>query len=223
LTGFALGAGAAALAGSFLPAAVTAVLVSCILVYDGFLKKTRVGPLGMGACRAVNVLLGMSAAGAPLLMERGGTSPPLPWEGAHWLVAGAIGLYIAGVTWFARGEAGRSRRLALSLATVVMLAGIALLWLLPSSVRTPVAMIREEPWRWNLLVGILAAFTALRCVGAIRDPRPRNVQGTVARLIYTLFFLDAAACFVVQGIFGAAAVLLLVLPASILGQWLYWT
>ena len=72
----------------------------CILLYDAWLKRTPLGPLAMGACRMLNVLLGMSAVDAPLGAE-------------HWLVAGGIGVYVAGVTWFARTEAEQSSRLQL--------------------------------------------------------------------------------------------------------------
>ena len=36
--------------------AIASLLAVCILAYDGFLKKTPLGPLGMGACRFFNVL-----------------------------------------------------------------------------------------------------------------------------------------------------------------------
>ena len=61
-------------------------------LYDRRLKGTLIAPLGMGACRFLNVLLGMSAAAEP-------------WYEVHWLIAAAVGIYIAGVTWFARTEA----------------------------------------------------------------------------------------------------------------------
>jgi 4-hydroxybenzoate polyprenyltransferase len=42
---------------------VASVLVILVVLYDGFLKKLNViGPLNMGACRALNLLLGMSPA-----------------------------------------------------------------------------------------------------------------------------------------------------------------
>ena len=51
---------AAALAGT--PSVVVAALiVPCVLVYNGFLKSTIVAPLGMGTCRFLNLMLGASA------------------------------------------------------------------------------------------------------------------------------------------------------------------
>lgn len=217
--GVALGAGAAVLAHTWLPAIVAAALAACILLYDGLLKKTLIGPLGTGACRSLNVLLGMSAIG---LHADGPLS--LPWGKVHWLVAGALGVYIAGVTWFARGEAGRSKRLTLSLATVVMLVGIGLLVFIPYMTE-PVQLLQGngEMWRWHALLGAMAAFTLFRCVLAILNPSPRWVQATVTRLIYTLIFLDAAACFVVADFLGLLLVIMFLFPASILGRWLYST
>ena len=55
----------------------------------------------MGGCRLLNVLLGAST-GLPLLGEWNVVGFGVP----HLIVAGGIGLYIAGVTWFARTEAG---------------------------------------------------------------------------------------------------------------------
>ena len=40
---------------------VATALTGCILAYDGFLKKTPLGPLAMGACRFFNLLMAMSA------------------------------------------------------------------------------------------------------------------------------------------------------------------
>src|SRR3954454_15279158 len=56
----ALGPLLAALSGSASSAAVAAALAACILAYDAGLKRSWIGPEIMGACRGLNVLLGMS-------------------------------------------------------------------------------------------------------------------------------------------------------------------
>ena len=53
------------------PGVVAALLAACILLYDAWLKRTPLGPLAMGGCRMLNVLLGMSALGVPLPAEHG--------------------------------------------------------------------------------------------------------------------------------------------------------
>src|SRR5262245_50204166 len=46
------------------PPVVAVLLVVAILAYDGGMKRTALGPVVMGLCRALNVLLGVSIAGA---------------------------------------------------------------------------------------------------------------------------------------------------------------
>ena len=43
--------------------AIAGMLTACIFLYDGVLKKTPLGPLFMGGCRSLNVILGASTAG----------------------------------------------------------------------------------------------------------------------------------------------------------------
>ena len=59
--GVALGTGAVFFTGQLRPGVVAALLATVILLYDAWLKRTPLGPLAMGACRMLNVLLGMSA------------------------------------------------------------------------------------------------------------------------------------------------------------------
>ena len=44
------------------PTLLALFLTAAIFLYDAWLKHTVVGPVGMGACRFLNVLLGMSPA-----------------------------------------------------------------------------------------------------------------------------------------------------------------
>ena len=82
-------------------AGVAVGLAALVLLYNFVLKKTPLGPVAMGGCRFLNVLLGMSAAGH--LSD--GNYVLDHWTAANYLVAGGIGLYIVGVSWFARSEA----------------------------------------------------------------------------------------------------------------------
>jgi 4-hydroxybenzoate polyprenyltransferase len=208
LLGGGLAWGASAAAGSYWPGLVGSLLAGCAVLYDGFLKPTPLGPVAMGGCRVLNVLLGMSAAAGP-------------WRAEHGLVAAALGVYVAGVTWFARSEAVQSRRAPLALATAVILSGIGLLTLLPQIVQRDrlVEILAREPYRWNLLMLILGGLIGLRLVRAVMDPVPERVQMVVGQCILSLVFLDAAACFVVWGLAGAVPVLLLLVPATVLAGW----
>src|SRR5581483_2863304 len=91
-----------------------ALLAFMVLAYDAYLKRTWVGPIAMGMCRSLNVLLGLSVA----------DTEQLPW-GLRIHVAVSVGVYIAGVTWFARKEASTSQASMLRWAWGVMLLGLA--------------------------------------------------------------------------------------------------
>jgi 4-hydroxybenzoate polyprenyltransferase len=188
------------------PAAVTAAtLVAAILLYDGWLKRTGLGPLAMGACRFLNVLLGLAASG----------DWPPAWG---WYLAAVVGIYIIGVTWFARTEARTSRKADLIAAASVML--LALLLALPA----PVFMrsgASSSPLFVYLLVG-LGFFVGLPVSQAIVQPKAGLVQAAVKRCIFGLVFLDAVLATAAAGTVGLL-ILLLLGPAMLLGRWLYST
>jgi 4-hydroxybenzoate polyprenyltransferase len=196
--------------GHLRPGVVAALLATTILLYDAWLKRTPLGPLAMGACRMLNVLLGMSAIDAPLHAE-------------HWLVAGAIGVYVAGVTHFARNESGRSSRVQLSAATAVMMLGIAMLSQLPHWSTRLVPLLERDPQRWYMLTGALGLLIGWRCLRAVFSPEPRNVRRAVAHAILSIIMLDAVACYATRDVFCASAILLLLLPAMFLGRWIHIT
>jgi len=201
---------AAFLAGSLRPGLVAAILAGSIVLYDAAAKRTPAGPLMMGACRMLGVLLGMSIAAGP-------------WQGKHWVVAGGIGVFVAGITWFARNEAGRSRRVQLVLATLVMLGGIALLAWLPEQSDRLIPRVARQPDLWRLLMAVLGALTAFRCLPAILEPSRGNVQRAVGNAILSLVVLDAAVCFAVQGFGPAVGILLLLVPAMLAARWIRMT
>jgi len=208
LLGVLLGTGASFFVGQMRPGVVVALLATCILLYNAWLKRTPLGPLAMGACRMLNVMLGMSVLDAPLQAE-------------HWLVAGAIGVYVAGVTWFARTEAQRSSRLHLSLATSVMMLGVAMLGWFPSwSPEIVIPLLQQQPQRWQLLMVLLGLLIGYRCLWAVLDPISARVRLAVAHSILSLVILDAAACYAIRDVFPAALILLLLLPAMFLGRWI---
>ena len=115
----AIGPALAATSGSVPSAVVAAILAACILSYDAVLKHTWLGPLSMGACRALNLLLGMSHSPA--------LSGPIGWYAAI-----AYGLYVTGITVVSRSETSGGNRgglltgVALQNMAVLGLAGVAL-------------------------------------------------------------------------------------------------
>ena len=195
-----------------LPALTAVALAVVVVLYDRVLKKTPLGPVAMGTCRMLNVLLGMSAA-------------TTGWEPYHWMIAAGIGTYIVGVTWFARTEAAVSSRPQLLLATVVVLAGVALLALFPNTMKAEALadLQWQGPDRWRLLWIMLAVLIGWRLVKAIGDPSPGPVQFAIKQSILSLIILDAAVAFAFAGLFWSIMILILLIPAMFLGQWIYST
>ena len=171
-------------AGQVRPGLVGTLLAAAILLYDLGLKRTPLGPLAMGGCRMLNVLLGMSLLAGPL-------------HGEHFLVAGGIGLYIVGVSWLARNETAVGDRRQLFAGTLLMMAGIGLLGCLPLVLPPDLLMIPPE--RWYLLLGLLGMWIGWRCVYAVIDPATRHVRVAVTYGIMSLVVLDATACCAVRG------------------------
>lgn len=197
---------------------VASLLALAVLAYDAGLKNTPLGPIGMGLCRFLNVLLGMSVAGFLSPADES----VLSYHYSSWLVAAGMGVYITGVTWFARSEATESNRTQLALATAVIVVGIMLLALLPSVPRD------EKPVRLPgqtavLLFGVLALPMVRRALVAIQDPQPSNVQAVVKHCILSLIVLDAAITLLTSGPVPGLLIAALLLPTLLLGRWVYST
>lgn len=195
-------------AGAWVSFPIAVALVMAVLFYDGVLKQTPAGPIMMGACRFFNVLLGLSAAG---------TFPPA-WG---TLVALVVGIYIAGVTLFARTEAKRSNQTALTAAAVVMLASLVLALAVPALAQARFADIETSVLFPYLLVAF-AFYLGLAIVPAIRQPVPGKVQKAVKRSILGLVLLDALLASALVGSVGLLLALLL-LPGLLVGRWVYST
>ena len=189
------------------PALVAAGLAALIVLYNAWLKWTFLGPVAMGGCRTLNVLLGMS-----VLRQ--------PWRIEHGIVAAGIGVYIAGVTWFARDDARRSDRRQLAAAALVMLAGIALVGAVPwlSDAMMGKLLQQTRPWQWAVLVVMVAGFAAARIVPAIVQPSPGPVRAAVGQLVTGLIFLDATACYAGAGWMYAIGIALLVVPTMLVSR-----
>ena len=127
-----------------------------------------------------------------------------------------VGVYIAGVTWFARTEESASRRRALLAAASVML--VALI--------AAVAVVAEEgvpPFRpYPYLLAAWAVAVGGPVCAAIQRPEPKPVQRAVKRCIFGLVALDAALATAFVG-WPGLAILLLLPPALWLGRRVYST
>ena len=198
------------------PGAVATLLAACIVLYDAVLKRTPLAPLAMGACRMLNVMLGMSLG--PLATEV--ASPYVRWGTmAAVLIAFGIGIYVVGVTIFARTEARASSRGRLVTGLIVLLVGMALLAAVPAltDYQPPLVVGTNG---WYLLWAVLALVTARRCSLAILETSPQRVQAAVRHCVQSIIILDAAVCVGYAGPFWGLVVLALIFPTLILAQWL---
>ncbi len=183
---------------------VAGALVVAILAYDGFLKRTPLGPVGMGACRFLNVMLGASAGG---------------WDPRHWALAGALGVYIAGVTWFARNEAGKSGRASLAGAVGIIDLGLA-------GVAAHILHFRTGDDTWGTLtaLAIIALVINRRLLLTLFNPEPAHVQAAVRMLLLSYVVIEATFIFYKTGdAIVATATLALLIPAMFLGRWIAMT
>lgn len=182
---------------------IAAMLAVAVVAYDTVLKNTAAGSFGMATCRFLNLLLGSSAVGGWTDLLR------LPQLG----IAGALGLYILGVTWFARNEAGNSSRRSMWIGLIVVLAGIA--------ADGGVIAVSDFPHRsalgGGIALGLIAANVVLRGAGAIQDRQPRIIQKTVGFMLLSIILLDAAMVFAASGRAAPAALIaVLVIPATLM-------
>jgi 4-hydroxybenzoate polyprenyltransferase len=181
---------AAALAWSRAAGAVAALTAAAIVLYDAWGKhQALLGPVNMGLCRGLNLMLGVAAAPAALRTS--------------WFLAILPVVYIAAVTAVSRGEVRGGRRgiaagALISLNVVLM----ALAWL---------ALTGASPW-WALLVTAVLAWRVLPPFWAVyRRPDAGRIRRAVRAGVLSLVLLDA----VIGAAYGGALYSLLILATGI--------
>jgi 4-hydroxybenzoate polyprenyltransferase len=211
--GLVIGPALALASGSPQSGIVGAVLAVTILAYDAGLKSTPLGPVAMGACRGLNVLLGMTHApglGGPVAA----------------CAAAAYGLYVTGITVVSRSEtlAGEARGVSAGLAVQ----NLAILGLAAAALahrRFPLAAPDRPliPLEGLLVLGLVALAVNATAARAIRRPNPETIQRVVKTGILTLVWLNVGLVAAVRGPATALVVAALWVPAFILARWLYAT
>lgn len=198
------GLGLAACAGQ-LSLQIALLLTLCVWLYDGVLKKTPVAPLLMGSCRLFNVLLGASASPTGAM-----------WWCPQMHVAIGLGIYVCGLTWFARQEAKTSARPQLISASFVINAGLATLFgfvhTAPDNSQRETAM---------FVLAVISVTIVRRLLRAISQPEPARVQTAIKMMLLSLIMLDATLVLFATGAPALAiAVALLMVPAFLLARWI---
>jgi len=139
------------------------------------------------------------------------------WTSPQFLCAVGLGIYIVGVTWFARTEAKESSRSHLIGATVVLLSGIGVLGWLAYSQRGAVL----NPQIVFLMLGMLAANVGVRALQAIVTPTPERVQPMIKLMLLSYVMLCATMVHWHTGNgLMALATACLVVPAMLLARFI---
>jgi hypothetical protein len=189
------------------PLSVALALAVSILVYDAWLKSTPLGPVAMGTCRFLNVLLGMSV-----------TWP----SGALWLSPVAMGLYTVAITVLSRDEVAgggvqRTRRVVVGLAALWLFFAVSLA-LVAGRGTLAVGLICAAPFVTFLSWRGRANFAPLWHSAA--GP---NIGRAIGGGILLMPAIDASFVAAAGQPVGALVVLSAMLPATLLKRWYYLT
>lgn len=199
-----LGLGLAACAGPR-SIQIAVLLTICVWLYDSTMKKTPLAPLLMGGCRFFNVLLGASASATGAM-----------WWCPQMHVAIGLGIYVCGLTWFARQEAKTSARAQLISASFVINAGLATLFgfviYAPDNGQGDTAL---------FVLAVISITIIRRLLRAISHPEPARVQTAIKTMLLSLVMLDATLVLFATGTpVLAITVASLMLPAFLLSRWI---
>ena len=185
----------------------SAVLLSlAVRSYNSPLKHSPLGPLLMGGCRLLNIWMIGSAFYATQGVET------VPWTVIYFGLA--IGLYIVGVTVYARREETHSSAAGLVVGLLLEAGGLGILAYLPRWERADFAFnTLAVDQGYPLLIGLIAATVIHRGWRGVMHPVPRKVQLAVKHALLTLILLDASVVLMWGGAWYGLAVVLLLLPA----------
>jgi 4-hydroxybenzoate polyprenyltransferase len=207
---FALGLALSARHG-YAPLLVSVLLCAAILLYDGSLKNTWAGPLAMGSCRTLNVILGLSVV-----------APGAAWYSALPLPV-LLGIFTLLITQLSRFEVGgtEASRLRTTLGSFAGLAVVAAL-----VVFTGAALREVGPLSW-LAASALLAYVIWRGSSLLR-PLWRAATGpslgrAIGGGILLMPAIDASFVAASGAPLAAAAVFSFTAPALLLKRWYYLT
>lgn len=185
-----------------------------IRLYNSKLKATFIGPLLMGLCRSLNILV----VGFAMLGVYWGKDFSTVREFPDTMVAYALamGAYICGITVYASREEQASTQGSLALGIILELAGLVVIGCLP--MWTPgrtVSWYFPTTSAYPVLVGLIGLTILNRGIQGVVHPVPRKVQLAVKHAILSIIMIDAAIVLVFAGQWYGIGVVLLLLPAVV--------
>lgn len=173
---------------------VALATAGCAVLYDAWGKhRPFLGPLNMGLCRGLNLMLGVSAAPALL--------------GQRWYLALFPLVYIAAITAVSRGEVAGGRR-ETGLGALALI-GAVLVGILALGATPEFGVVAALPFLALLAWRVLPPFWR-----AWRSPQPATIGRAVSAGVLSLIVLDATFAAGYAGVVYGALVLSL-LPVSL--------
>jgi 4-hydroxybenzoate polyprenyltransferase len=198
-------------------------LAGFVVAYNAWLKQTWASPFAMGACRTLNVLLGMAAGKIGLLAERSEFGGSLEFSVIELLVAGLIGLFVMGISVMAKTEAANPNSTLVRIGSVMMLMAELGLISIGGWYLTKLSTVGAIGLLGFIGLGILVLLPLTQRLGnSARHPTEENVQRAVGVGLATLIPLDALVCISARpdSLGLALAVAGLLIPAIILRRWI---
>ncbi len=181
------------------PLAVAIILATSIISYNLIFKHSPLpASLSMGACRGLNLLLGVAAAGIGAIST---------------LAPAALGhiAHISGVTYLARHETGADRTHTRRAAATFALAASTLTaaaWLTAAIVRPDLSPAAAAPF----LIAFIS-LTGFRTLAARRAPSETTVRAAVTSGVLAIVLLDAAIAAAAAG-FAYGLLIAAIAPAA---------
>ncbi|MGH9630955.1 MAG: UbiA-like protein EboC [Bryobacteraceae bacterium] len=179
--------------------AIAVAIAVTALLYDAFSKhKGLLGPMNMGFCRGLNLLLGMSAA-AVIPVDR------------YFLMLIPV-VYIAAITALSAGEVHGGSRVIVAVTMVAVIAVIAGVPLL-AAFSSGVAALWAVPFLTLLAARVLPAL-----LRAYESPEPTRIFRAVKAGVLSLVVLDSAIAAAYMGPIHGLVILFLMPLAGLLAR-----
>jgi 4-hydroxybenzoate polyprenyltransferase len=176
--------------------AIAAAIAALVLLYDAWGKRQALfGPINMGACRGLNLVLGMAAVP--------GTAA------ASWPLGLLSLIYIAGVTALSRGEVHGGKRGVAAFALISLgfvLSALLFLTLSPEH-RSPAGLLLTAVLGWRILPAFWRAW---------KEPGAGPIRHAIRTGVLSLVLLDGAVGAAYAGALYSAAILV----TAVLAWWL---
>ncbi|TRZ42888.1 UbiA-like protein EboC [Robertkochia solimangrovi] len=148
---------------------ISILLVCSILSYDAWAKHHKLfGPLNMGLCRGLNLLLGMAILG----------------HFEQWWIMVIPVFYIAAITMISRGEVHGNNRSNIALASIIY--GLVILMILQLAIFGKHHILQVIPF-----IVVFAVMIYKPLLKAFKDNSPLNIKGAVKAGVIALIVMDA--------------------------------